>query len=69
MDRPQMELAPNGTIGHEMGWARNGTGMKWPGTKWPARNGWARNGRARSGIDPSGLFVRVCVRTSTAETP
>ena len=42
----------NGKLGTEMGWARSGTGPKWPGPKWPARNGWARNGRARNGIDP-----------------
>ena len=41
MDGPQMELAPNGTLWHEMGWARNKTGTKWDtrapngmGTKW-----------------------------------
>ena len=47
-----MGQARNGTVGHEMGRARNGTGTKWPGTKWPARNGPARNGRARNGIYP-----------------
>ena len=47
-----MGRARNGTLGTEMGWARSGTGPKWPGPKWPARNGWARNGRARNGIDP-----------------
>ena len=52
-----MGQARNGTVGHEMGRARNGTGTKWPGTKWPARNGPARNGRARNGIQPSFLCV------------
>ena len=29
MGRPQLGLTPNGTLGPEMGWARNGKGTKW----------------------------------------
>ena len=57
-----MGRARNGTVGHELGRARNGTGTKWPGTKWPARNGSARNGRARNGIQPYKGFQIIYLR-------
>ena len=43
-----MGQARNGTVGHEMAWARNGTGMKWDSR---ARNGTVGHemGRARNG--------------------
>ena len=46
-----MGLARNGTLGPEMGWARNGTGTKWDGHEMGrAWNGSARNGRHEMGV-------------------
>ena len=67
MGRLQLGLTPNGTLGPEMGWARNGTGPKWDGSemghldpKWDGPEvGRVRNGTlgpemgwARSGTGP-----------------